>query len=104
MKSPAAFRIVEQPFQVLQLPLSRTQVAGSPGTSRNMVCSYSCMTVVQDLYPAWAEHGMDWIVLHGQEAATHNQTPATQAVPPPQDLMLSPEQLQLVTDYFQKVR
>ena len=61
------------------------------------------MDMLQDLYPAWAEHGVDWIALHGQEASTHNQTAATQAVPAPQDLMLSPEQLQLVTDYFQKV-
>lgn len=42
--------------------------------------------------------------LHGQAAVTHNQTPTAQAAPAPQDLMLSPEQLQLVTDYFQKVR
>lgn len=41
--------------------------------------------------------------LHGQAAVTHNQSPAAQAAPAPQDLMLSPEQLQLVTDYFQKV-
>ena len=58
--------------------------------------------MLQDLYPAWAEQGMDWIAAHGQDAVTHNQTPAAQAAPAPQDLMLSPEQLQLVTDYFQK--
>ena len=60
-------------------------------------------SMLQDLYPAWVEQGMDWIALHGQDAVTHNQTPAAQAAPAPQDLMLSPEQLQLVTDYFQKV-
>ena len=58
--------------------------------------------MLQDLYPAWAEQGTDWIASHGQDAVTHNQTPAAQAAPAPQDLMLSPEQLQLVTDYFQK--
>ena len=47
------------------------------------------------------DQGMDWMGLHGQ--ATHNQTPVARAAPAPQDLMLSPEQLQLVTDYFQKV-
>ena len=58
--------------------------------------------MLQDLYPAWAEQGMGWIASRGQDAVTHNQTPAAQAAPAPQDLMLSPEQLQLVTDYFQK--
>ena len=58
--------------------------------------------MLQNLYPAWADQGMEWIAAHGQDAVTHNQTPAAQAVPAPQDLMLSPEQLQLVTDYFQK--
>ncbi|KAL3159876.1 hypothetical protein ABBQ38_010274 [Trebouxia sp. C0009 RCD-2024] len=57
----------------------------------------------EDLYPAWIDQGMDWMGLHGQAAVTHNQSPAAQAAPAPQDLMLSPEQLQLVTDYFQKV-
>ena len=58
--------------------------------------------VLQDLYPAWAEQGTEWIAAHGQDAVTHNQTPAAPATPAPQDLVLSPEQLQLVTDYFQK--
>ena len=58
--------------------------------------------MLQDLYPAWAEQGTEWIAAHGQDSVTHNQTSAAHAAPAPQDLMLSPEQLQLVTDYFQK--
>lgn len=58
---------------------------------------------LQDLYPAWIEQGLEWIAVNGQQAADTNQAPAVPAAPLPQDLMLSPEQLQLVTDYFQKV-
>ncbi|KAL0037315.1 hypothetical protein WJX79_001603 [Trebouxia sp. C0005] len=57
----------------------------------------------EDLYPAWIEQGLEWIAVNGQQAADTNQAPAVPAAPLPQDLMLSPEQLQLVTDYFQKV-
>jgi len=58
---------------------------------------------LQDLYPAWIEQGLEWIAVNGQQAVDTNQAPALPAAPLPQDLMLSPEQLQLVTDYFQKV-
>ncbi len=61
------------------------------------------MVDLQDLYPAWIEQGLEWIAVNGQQAADTNQAPALPAAPLPQDLMLSPEQLQLVTDYFQKV-
>jgi hypothetical protein len=65
-------------------------------------CS-SSVVELQDLYPAWIEQGLEWIAVNGQQAADTNQAPAVPAAPLPQDLMLSPEQLQLVTDYFQKV-
>ncbi len=55
------------------------------------------------MYPAWIEQGLEWIGVNGQQAADANQAPALPAALLPQDLMLSPEQLQLVTDYFQKV-
>lgn len=60
---------------------------------------------MQDLYPAWIEQGLEWMALHGQQAAQtdSSQTPAVQTAPLPQDLVLSPEQLQLVTEYFEKV-
>ncbi|DBB02881.1 TPA: hypothetical protein ACH3X1_013486 [Trebouxia sp. C0004] len=57
----------------------------------------------EDLYPAWIQQGLEWIAVNGQQAADTNQAHAVPAAPLPQDLVLSPEQLQLVTDYFQKV-
>ena len=59
------------------------------------------LSALQDLYSAWIDQGLDWVALHGQENA---DTPVTPAMPQPQDLSLSPEQLQLITDYFCKVQ
>lgn len=56
--------------------------------------------LVQDLYSAWIDQGLNWVALHGQENAHTPQATATQS---PQGLSLSPEQLQLITDYFCKV-
>ena len=64
----------------------------------------SLCLAMQDLYPAWTEQGLEWMALHGQQAAESDSSPmpAAQTAPLPQDLVLSPEQLQLVTEYFQK--
>ena len=72
----------------------------SPGVS-----SGSLLSVVQELYSAWIDQGLEWIALYGQAAAVSSQPPAGgRRTPAPQDLMLSAEQLQLVTEYFQKVQ
>lgn len=60
----------------------------------------SVWVTLQDLYSAWIDQGLDWVAVHGQ---ANMQSPEAAALVQPQDLSLSPEQLQLITDYFCKV-
>ena len=62
---------------------------------------------VQDLYGVWVDQGSTWLAaLQGQQEAEgkSRRAAAPAKLPRPQaDTMLSPEQLQLIIDHFEKV-
>lgn len=79
------------------MPLKFCHALNVDRSKHSCSCASYCL---QDLYVAWMQQGLDWIARHGQG---HSQTPTAPALPTPKDLSLSPEQLQLITDYFCKV-
>ena len=88
--------------QPSQCPLQAVQPCSFP-----VLPSLAVSVPVQDLYGEWVDQGSTWLAaLQGQQEAEgkSRQAAAPAKLPRPQaDTMLSPEQLQLIIDHFEKV-